>query len=165
MDTKLTTRLSRFCSAASVAVILAFLPGQFSHAQGLGAKETIDTIVDAEVETTDEAAAAPEQRVIAAIEKSSDSAAEVRKRISIDNLKIVFLPGFDAACGSSDAHAAIKAKMEEFDDDITTLREAIQGSAIFYHAVNSQSILLNDIVAVEFADPNDVMVLVAGTQC
>lgn len=145
---------------APLVFLIACTPGLASFAQGLDAQETIDTIVGSEIETAEEAVASDAGRVVAAIEKSLDNAALVRKRFSLDNVRIVFLP--DLEDDGSAEEAMVKAAMEKFRGEITTLREAIQGSAIFYHAINSHSVLLNDIVAVEFGDQNDVTILVAG---
>lgn len=165
MDTYLFFKVRRLLAAASLGLLTAFLAAPSGYAQGLAAKDTIDTIVDAEVETTDETATAREQRVIAAIENSRDNAAQIRKRVSVDNLKIVFLHGFGPDCADTASRSAINAKLEDFATDITAMREAIQGSAIFYHAVDSRSVLLNDIVAVEFGQSDDVTVMVASTKC
>lgn len=165
MDTYLFFKVRRFLAAASLGLFTAFLSGPSGYGQGLAAKETIDTIVDAEVETADETATAREQRVIAAIENSRENAAQIRKRVSVDNLKIVFLHGFGPDCADTASRSAINAKLEDFAIDITAMREAIQGSAIFYHAVDSRSVLLNDIVAVEFGQSDDVTVMVASTKC
>ena len=148
----------RIHAAAAAAFLLACVPNVALLAQGLDAEGAIDTIVGSEVETTEKAAAADEERIIEAIESSAANAAEVRKRFAIDNLQIVFLPDLD------EEGAAIKAKMEEFGDQIASLREAIQGSAIFYYAIDSRSVLLNDIVALELGEENDVTIFVAGRE-
>lgn len=162
MTVFLSNKFERLYLVAPVVFLFACMPNLASFAQGLDAQETIDTIVGSDVETAEQAVASDAGRVVAAIEKSLDNAALVRKRFSIDNVRIVFLPDLDDDASAEEA--MVKAAMEKFRGEITTLREAIQGSAIFYHAINSHSILLNDIVAVEFGDENDVTILVAGKQ-
>lgn len=147
---------ARIHAAMAAAFLLASTPHAALLAQGLDAEGAIDTIVGSEVETSEEAAAADEARIIAAIEGSAASAAEVRKLFQLDNVRIVFLPDLD------EDGAAIRAKMEEFRDGIAALREAIQGSAIFYYAVDSRSVLLNDIIAIELGEDNDATIFVAG---
>ena len=136
--------------------LLACAPGVSSLAQGLDAEGAIDTIVGSQVETAEEAIAADDARVIAAIENSSEAAVAVRKRFSVGNVRIVFLPDLDE-------DAAVRAKIEEFETGIAALRESIQGSAIFYHAIDSHRVMLDDIVAVEF-EGDDVTIMVAGAK-
>lgn len=157
------TTLNRFPRTAPLLFLLAGSIGLALHtplqAQGLDARETIETIVGSEVETAEETVATDKQRVVSAIEKSLENAAIIRKRFSIDNVRIVFLPDLNEG---NEAAAPVRTAMEEAKGEIVSLREAIEGSAIFYHAINSHSILLNDIVAVEFGDQNDVTILVSG---
>jgi len=162
MTISLSDKFTRRRFVAPVILLFACMSHSASLAQGLDAEGTIKTIIGSEVQTVEEAVASDAGRVIAAIEKSLDNAAEVRKRFSLDNVRIVFLPDLDD--DGSDEEARVKAAMEKFRGEITTLREAVQGSAIFYHAINSHSVLLNDIVAVEFGDENDVTILVAGRE-
>lgn len=153
-----STMPDRFHIVALGALLLACAPNIGSLAQGLDADGTIDTIIGSQVETAEEAIATDMDRVIAAIENSSDNAAQIRKRFSVDNVRIIFLPDLE------EEGAPIKARMDEFKTGIAALREAIQGSAIFYHAIDSHSVLLNDVIAVEFGDENDVTIIVAGRQ-
>lgn len=145
-----------------LAFLLAGMPGQALLAQGLDAQETIETIVGSPVETAEEAIGADETGIITAIENSLDNATDIRKRFALDNVRIVFLP--DLAEKDGAAQNRVRAVMEKYRSEITTLQESIQGSAIFYHAVNSRSILLNNIVAVQFTDKNDVTIFVAGRE-
>lgn len=158
----ISERRNELCFAVPVAFLLACMVGTPSLSQGLDAQETIETIVGSQVETAEETAATDEEGIVAAIESSLDNAAEVRKRFLIDNVRIVFLP--DLADKEKAAQTPVGLAMEKFSAEISKLREDIQGSAIFYHAINSRSILLNDIVAVQFGDNNDVTILVAGRQ-
>lgn len=150
-------RLDRIHLIVPFAFMLACAPDIALLAQGLDADGAIETIIGSDVETAEEGVASDEARVIAAIANSSQTAAEVRKRFSVDNVTILFLPDLDEKEGE-----AVKMAIEEFRTGIASLREAIQGSAIFYHAVDSRSVLLDDIIAVEFGDANDVTILVAG---
>lgn len=125
-------------------------------AQGLDAEGAIDTIVGSDVTTGEERAAADEQRIVAAIENSAPAAAEVRRKFSLDRVEIVFLPDLD------DGETEVEAKLEEFAPQVTELRESIQGSAMFYHAVDSRSVALNDVVALEFDGDNGVTIFVRG---
>lgn len=125
-------------------------------AQGLDAAGTIDTIVGSEVVTGEEKAAADESRIIAAVENSAKAAEDVRRKFSLDRVEIVYIPDL------GDEETGVEAKMEEYSAQLTDLRESIQGSAMFYHAVDSRQIMLNDIIALEFDDQNGVTIFVSG---
>ena len=136
------------------AVGLAALP---ALAQGLDSEGAIDTIVGSDVKTGEKSAVDESERVIAAIEATMDNAQLVRRAFNIDEVEIVFLP----EVGEGDS--GITEKREEFADQIVELQQSIEGSAIFYHAVDSRQILVRDIVAVEFGDENrTVTIFVAG---
>lgn len=141
-----------------VAVLMLALLVPFAAiAQGLDAEGAIDTIVGSEVTTGEERASEDESRIVAAIENTAANVGEVRKKFSLDAVEIIFL----ADLGND---SDVDAKMDEFEQRIVELRQAIEGSAMFYHAVNSHGILLRDIVALEFDDSNGVTIFVSGRQ-
>lgn len=143
--------------AAAFAGLLLFNPGNMTLlAQGLNTEGAIDAIVGSDVTTGEEAVAADEERLLAALDSTTENAAEVRKRFMIDHVEIVFLPDF------GEEETAVEAKAAELEPEIAQLRSEIQGSAIFYHAVDSHSVLLNDVIALEFDDDNAVTIFVAG---
>lgn len=143
----------RFHIAAITASLLACTP---ALSQGLDAEGAIDTIVGSDVTTGEERASADEARIVAAIENSSKAAAEVRRKFSLDRVEIIFLPNLE------EEDTSVEAKMEEYKPQVTELRESIQGSAMFYHAVDSRSVMLTDVIALEFDDKNGVTIFVAG---
>lgn len=145
-------------AAAFMLAMLAAAPDGVLLAQGLDAEGAIDTIIGSEVTTGEEAARADEARIVAAIEKTGEAAAEVRRKFVLDHVEIIFLPDI------GDADTAVEAVMEEFADSIEQLRTEIQASAIFYHALDSRSVLLTDVVAVEFDDDNGATIFVAGSE-
>jgi hypothetical protein len=142
--------------AALVAVFL-LAPAAQSRlmAQGLGKEGAIDTIIGSDVTVEEEKATASEERIVAAIERSAANAAEVRKKFSLDNVEIILLTDIGGETGP------IGTKLKEYEPQVTELRESIQGSAMFYHAVDSRSIMLNRIVALEFDDHNGVRIFVS----
>lgn len=148
----------RIHMAAMAAFLLVSTPQMALMAQGLDAEGAIDTIVGSDVTTGEEAATADEERIVAAIENTAETSADVRKKFSLDRVEIIFLPDL------GDDETAVEAKMAEFEPQIAELREAIQGSAMFYHAIDSRSVLLTDIVALEFDDDNGVTIFVRGEQ-
>lgn len=144
--------------AAALALALVIASGSPPMAQGLDAEGAIDTIVGSEVNTNEEAVADDEDRIVRAIERTAENTGEVRRRFAIDRVDIVFLPDL------GEEETAVEAKMAEFRSQIDGLRNEIQGSAIFYHAVNSRAVLLNDVIALEFGGDNGVTIFVAGSE-
>lgn len=149
-----------FRNSGMLAIVLAGSLGLAALpalAQGLDSEGAIDTIVGSDVKTEEKSAADEGERVIAAIEATMDNAQIVRRAFNIDEVEIVFLP----EVGEGDS--GITEKREEFSDQIVELQQSIEGSAIFYHAVDSRQILVRDIVAIEFANENrTATIFVAG---
>lgn len=141
---------------AAVAFLLTPLGGLPLLAQGLESEEAIDAIVGSDVKTQEADEGDKTDRVIVAVENSLDSAESVRKAFSLDTLEIIFLPEKTANSGP------VAEAVEENEEAIETLRQSIEGSAMFYHAIDSRSILLRNIIAVEFAEDNSVTVFVRG---
>lgn len=151
---------TKFRNRTPLAVILAGALAIGAHpalAQGLDSEGAIDTIVGSDVKTEEKSAVDESERVIAAIEATMDNARIVRRAFNIDEVEIVFLP----EVGKGDS--GITEKREEFADQIVELQQSIEGSAIFFHAVDSRQILVRDIVAIEFANENRAAtIFVAG---
>lgn len=141
-----------------LALMIAVASGGPLIAQGLDAEGAIETIVGSDVKTSEEPVAADEGRIVAAIERTPENIGEVRRRFAIDRVDIVFLPDF------GEEETAVEAKAAEFESPIAELRNEIQASAIFYHAVDSRSVLLTDVIALEFGDDNGVTIFVAGRE-
>ena len=127
-------------------------------AQGLQSEGTIDTIIDADVGTTEKTVGDEEERVVAAMDKSRENAAAIRKRFAIGAVEIVFLPEL------SDGRSALGDRIEENRETIGELQTAIESSAIFYHAINSQRVLLRDVVAVEFGEDDKITIFAVGKE-
>jgi hypothetical protein len=144
----------RIAIAGFVLAAAICAPGG-AAAQGLDAEGARETIIDAPVVSEEKPVAEENERIADAIGRAAESAAEVRKRFNIGKVDIVFVKGL-AEEGSPlaqtiSAHAA----------SIEALRKEIEGSAIFYHAIDSQQVLLRDVVAVEFGDDGAVTIFVA----
>lgn len=143
---------------AAIAIAFAGVPST-AVAQALD-DAARDTIIGSEVgEEQIEAAAEPE-RVIAAIEKTPENIATVRKTISLDKVEIVFLP--DAAPSEGGPPPEIAGKVEEHKDEIAELRQELEGNAMLYHAIDSRRVLVRDVLAVEFED--SAMVIYAAAK-
>ncbi|MFC5586767.1 hypothetical protein ACFPOD_16755 [Nitratireductor kimnyeongensis] len=139
-----------------LAIAAAFALQTPLFAQGLQREEAIDAIVGSEVKTEEVEADAASSRILAAIDATAQNAERVRKTFSLDEIDIVFLPDLEEKDGS------IASALVENEDEIAMLREAIEGSALFFHAVDSRSIQLRDVVALEYAERGGVTIFVKG---
>jgi hypothetical protein len=138
----------------ALALIVLSL-GRFPvDAQGLESEGAIDAIVGSDVKTDEVSKDSDIDRVAEAIANSHQSAELARKAYNIDSLEIVFVPEIDEK---------LAKVLEENQTDVTLLRESIEGSAIFYHAIDSRSIMLTNIIAAEFGDGSAVTIFVKGT--
>ena len=124
--------------------------------QGLNDETTVDTIIDADVETKERQLAQERQRILDAIGRSSENATEIRKRTNIDQVEIVLVPRL------SDDTSPLAESIEANREAIEEVREAIEASAIFFNAVDSRGVLLKDVVAVEFGQGDKLTVFAAG---
>lgn len=129
-------------------------------AQGLDAPEAIDSIVQSDVREEESQAEADTGKIIAAIERSAENASTVRKVTKLDRLDIVFLP--DAAPTEGGPPADITRKLEEYDRDIAGLRQELTGNAMLFHAIDSRSILVQDVLAIEFDDDGGAVIYAAA---
>lgn len=123
-------------------------------AQGLESEKAIDAIVGSEVKTDEARKDGDIDRVVKAITNSRQSAELARKAYNIDSLELIFVPEIDEG---------LAKVLQENESDIQVLRESIEGSAIFYHAIDSRSIILTNIIAAEFVDGSNVTIFVKGT--
>lgn len=141
---------------AGLAFLAALAPQMPLLAQGLDSSKAISTIIGSDVKTEKESAAADRDRLIAAIDKTPDAVSAVHKSFNLDKVEIVFLPDFPGDDG------ALKTKYEEHSVDIRELREAIEGNAMFFHAVDSRSVMLSSIVAVSFDGESSARIYAMG---
>ncbi len=142
----------------ALAIASASPTSLLAQGQGLESEQAIDTIVGSDVKTEEKAVSAETDRLLAAIENTIDNASEVRRKFSLDTVEIIFLP--ELADGT---RPDIETAMTEHKAAIEELRQSIEGSAMFYHAIDSRDVLLRDIIALEFDDENGVTIFVAGT--
>ena len=140
---------------ASTAALLALLNAEVATAQGLDSPDTIEAIVGTPVHEEEAQVAADPGKVLAAIDKTAENISVVRKTTMLERVDIVFLP--DAAETAGGPPDAVQAKLAEKDAEISQLRQEIEGSAMFYHALNSRRVMLRDVLAVEFHDNKAVI--------
>ncbi|RST87245.1 hypothetical protein EJC49_06410 [Aquibium carbonis] len=151
------TRVPAFGPILCLAAGLMVTP---SLAQGLDAPDAIDSIVQSDVNEEQAEAGAETGKIIAAIEKSAENTSAVRKVTKLDRLDIVFLP--DSAPTEGGPPADITEKLAEYDADIAGLRQEITGNAMLFHAIDSRSILIQDVLAIEFDDDGGAVIYAAG---
>lgn len=140
-----------------LAFLLAPLADRPLQAQGLQQEEAIDAIVGSDVKTEEAPIDEEVGRILAAIERTSENAERVRKAFNLESLEIVFVHDLEKP------RSEIEKAVTEHQPEIETLRDSIEGSAMFYHAINSRRILVQDVVAVEFADEEAATVFVNGS--
>lgn len=158
MTTAVTTGTRRLHVLLAVAALCVCGPKVALHAQGLENEKTIDTIVGSDVKTEEARAATDPATIIAAIEHSLPNTEEIRKRSKLANVEIVFLEDL-AEAGEP---KSVEKKVEEHKEEIVALREAIEGNAMFFHAIDSRSVLTRDVVAVEFDKADGVKIYAAA---
>lgn len=142
---------------AALAATLAFVvPAPPLLAQGTSSKEAIDAIVGSKVEEEEAKAAADADHVIAAIDRTAESAAAIRKASRLAKVEIVYLT--DASAAEGGPPPPIAAKIEEKKEEIAELRKELEGNAMLFHAIDSRQILLTDVVAVAF-DGDEVAII------
>ncbi len=147
---------------AAALMILASALGMSggASAQGLQDPDAIDTIIGSEVREEEVSAAEDVERVLNAIENTAESTRVVRMTTNLDQLDIVFLA--DASVTEGGPPAPIVEKIDEHADEITALRQEIEGNALIYHAINSRRILVRDILAIEFDGEGGAVVFAAA---
>lgn len=150
-----------FEKALLALTVLAFLLTPLANhtlfAQGLDSEEAIDAIVGSDVKTDETTKEEQTERLLAAIENTRQTAEMVRKTFNLDTLEIIYVPDL------GDENGVVEKAIATQEQEIETLRESIEGSAMFYHAIDSRSILLRDVIAVEFAEDNSVTIFVNGS--
>lgn len=139
-----------------VTLLCVMSPGAPLLAQGLDSDEAIDTIVGSDVKTEQTRAKANAERIVAAISNTRENAERVRKTFNLNEIDIVFVPDID------EEKTPIDDALTDYENEISVLRESIEGSALFYHAVNSRSIMLRDIIAMEYGEDNKVTIFIKG---
>ena len=147
-------------AAALAGFVAMCMAGGSALAQGAESKETVDAIIGTEVQEEEARASADASKVIAAIEKTREQIALVRKTSSLDKVDIVFLA--DAAATEGGPPPEIEIKVKEHEADIAELRKEIEGNAMLFHAINSRQILPRDVLAVEFDGANGVVIYAAA---
>lgn len=143
-----------------VTLVLGLTAAFPAFAQGVADPESVDAIVGSEVKEAEQTADADRDRILAAIDKTAENTAVVRKTSSLAEVEIVFLP--DAARTEGGPPPEIDAKVKAHADEITELRKEIEGNAMLYHAIDSRQILPADVLALEFRGSDAVVIFAAA---
>lgn len=143
--------------AAFTAFLLMAAPNLPLLAQGLDAEGAVESIIGSEVQTEEQAAtAAQSDKVLTAIASASEAAMEARMAFSLDGVKIIFIPEADKEDSS------ISEAVQEHQAAIKSLRQAVQGNAMLFHSIDSHSIQLDNILAIDFGEDGTATIYVAG---
>lgn len=134
---------------------LMLLAAPAAHAQGIEAEGTRDTIIGSDVQTGEVSVDDDAERIVAAIENTGEAVQEVRRRFNLDEVAIVLLNDIEKP--GNPVAEAVEANREAIDE----LRVAIEGSAMFFHAIDSRNILLQNVLGMEFED-DDVIIFAIG---
>lgn len=154
--------LPAFAVAAVLSVMPAVGPVLAQQGQGTENQQAIDAIIGTEVQEEETQAAEDAQRLIAAIDRTAENTAIVRKTSNLAKVDIVFLP--DAARTEGGPPPEIVAKIKEREKEIAELRKEIEGNAMLFHAIDSRQILPQDVLAVEFDGSNGVVIYAAAAK-
>lgn len=153
-------RTGLFRTGIVPAILILGATGMPVQAQGIDTPGAVETIIGSDVHEEEVTAEAETERVVAAIEKSTENIENVRKVTNLDRLDIVFLS--DAATTEGGPPEEIAAKLDEYSEEIGDLRHELEGNAMLYHAINSRNVLIRDVLAIEFDDQNRAVIYAAA---
>lgn len=156
----MTTAARKFQGLLAVPLFALMAAGPAAAQQGTENKQAVDTIIGTEVQEEETQASADADKVIAAIEKTRDQIALVRKTSNLGKVDIVFLA--DAAATEGGPPPEIETKVKEHEAEIAELRQEIEGNAMLFRAIDSRQILPRDVLAVEFDGSNGVVIYAAA---
>jgi hypothetical protein len=157
-----TTRLMQLLFSLVAAGAISGFAAGLAHAQGTESKEVIDAIVGSEIKEEEARTAVDADKVIAAIQKTPETTETVRKVSNLANVEIVFLT--DAVATQGGLPPAIQTTMKQNEAALAELRKELEGNAMLFHAIDSKQILLQDVVAVTFPNPESVIIYAAAAK-
>jgi hypothetical protein len=164
LDTNATEK-ERTLRRLGLNLMLALLCGGAltnpASSQGLTGDKAVESIVgDSAIRQEEATTSAEEQKVLAAIDKTVENTSTVRKLSAAKRVDIVFLA--DAARAQGVPSPKIERKLKDHANEITVLRQELEANALLFHAVDSRRVMTKDILAVDFPDPDSVVVYAAG---
>lgn len=161
-ELKLPRMMTKLASMLMLGGALAVpASGQGLDNQGMGGSKAVEGIVgDSAIKQEETTASAEEEKVLAAIDKTVENTSAVRKLSSARQVDIVFLA--DAVRTEGGPPPRIERKLKDHESDIAVLRQEVEANALLFHAVDSRRVMTKDILAVEFPDPQTVIVYAAS---
>jgi len=123
-------------------------------------QQSVERIIGSEVREKQARSEDDTDRIIAAIEKSSENTNRIRKVTNLDRLDIIFMPDSTAVEGGPPEEVA--SRLSEYSRNVDDMRRELESNALFYHAVNSRNILIKDILAIEFDSDTHVVIFAAA---
>ncbi|MGY6708215.1 MAG: hypothetical protein ACXIVF_07795 [Rhizobiaceae bacterium] len=147
--------LSGYSLLAPMALAALLLAAPMAHAQGLEADGARDTIIGSDVQTGEVSVDEDRERIVEAIANTGDSIQEVRRRFNLGEVSIVLLSDINTTEGP--VAEAVETNIEAIEE----LRIAIESSAMFFHAIDSRRVLLQNVLGMEF-DDDDVIIFAIG---
>jgi len=137
----------------------------FAAAAGPAAAQSLDdttvkSIIGSKVEEEKASTAAEENKILAAIDKTTEATGQVRKTSAVDKVDIVLLA--DSARTEGGPPPAIAGKIEQHRDEIALLRQEVEANALLFHALDSRGVLIGEVLAVGFDGPRKVTVYAAA---
>ncbi|CDX16635.1 conserved exported hypothetical protein [Mesorhizobium sp. ORS 3359] len=153
-------RLARWNSVVAAALFAVASPNAASAAQPLGSDKPAAAIVDSDVRQEEALSRTEAGKVITAIDRTRDNIGTVRKTTKLDRVDIVFL--IDAARSEGGPPPAIENKMKQHQDDVAELRQEIEANALLFNAIDSRRVQAEDVLAVEFDNPGQVVIYAAA---
>lgn len=151
--------MARFRTRLYAAFALSGFIATSTFAQVLDNK-TVERIVGSDIKADTTTAVADEARVIAAIDRSSENIALVRKTARVGQVDIVFMT--DAVETEGGPPRKIAQALKERHTEIAKLRQEIEANALLYHAINSRKVLISQVLAVEFKRLGEVVIYAAA---
>ena len=139
--------------------LAAAMPAVETNAQTLGEDKT-QTIVGSEVTEKSPDNIQTVDPVIAAIAEAGTAADQILLLVNVESFDIVFLGEPETI----DNYDRIEAAMEEHEDGIAAMRQAMKGSAVFYNALDSHGVDTSKVVAAEITDDNAVTVYLLASK-
>lgn len=154
----MTYNLRQMPNRTSTIVSLFFIASSGwlnpAMAQGLDSPNTIDTIIGENVRQKELSQAPDEKTIITAIEQVSSAVNRVRKTTALDNIEIAFLP----YTVKKELSPNVEKRLKSHQKEIAELRMELEANAMLYHAIDSHSISMRDIVAVQFRDRKNIKI-------
>lgn len=143
---------------AFAALLMISSPAFRSVAEDLGGLATPETIVGSEIAADEASPDMILDDVLEAIANAGSTAEKVQMLFSVNDFRIIFLGDAQA----SDNAGEIQAALDQNADAIASLRSAIEGSSVFYIALDSRDVDPGSVVAASIADDKSVTAYVFG---